>query len=55
MCLARTDWGLTWFAVPCDAPGLTIHGPERMAPDAEVSRAGIAARKSYLRRAVRTI
>ena len=30
MCLARTDWdapkhrGLTWFAVPCDAPGLTI-------------------------------
>jgi alkylation response protein AidB-like acyl-CoA dehydrogenase len=30
LCLARTDWevpkhgGLTWFAVPCDAPGLTI-------------------------------
>jgi alkylation response protein AidB-like acyl-CoA dehydrogenase len=30
MCLARTNWdvpkhqGLTWFAVPCDAPGLTI-------------------------------
>ena len=30
MCLARTDWeapkhrGLTWFGVPCDAPGLTI-------------------------------
>lgn len=30
MCLARTDWdapkhrGLTWFAVPCDSPGLTI-------------------------------
>lgn len=30
MCLARTDWdvpkhrGLTWFAVPCDAPGLEI-------------------------------
>jgi alkylation response protein AidB-like acyl-CoA dehydrogenase len=30
MCLARTDWGapkhqgLTWFLVPCDAPGLTI-------------------------------
>jgi alkylation response protein AidB-like acyl-CoA dehydrogenase len=30
MCLARTDWdvpkhrGLTWFAVPCDAPGVTI-------------------------------
>jgi alkylation response protein AidB-like acyl-CoA dehydrogenase len=30
MCLARTDWaapkhqGLTWFRVPCDAPGLTI-------------------------------
>ena len=30
MCLARTDWdatkhrGLTWFAVPCSAPGLTI-------------------------------
>jgi len=30
MCLARSDWdqpkhrGLTWFAVPCDAPGLTI-------------------------------
>jgi acetyl esterase/lipase len=32
-----------------------MHGPERMAPDAEVSLAGIAARKSYLRRAVRTI
>lgn len=30
MCLARTDWdvpkhkGLTWFAVRCDAPGVTI-------------------------------
>jgi alkylation response protein AidB-like acyl-CoA dehydrogenase len=30
LCLARTDWevpkhsGLTWFAVPCDSPGLTI-------------------------------
>jgi len=30
MCLARTDWtvpkhrGLTWFAVPCDAEGVTI-------------------------------
>ncbi|MCX4092354.1 acyl-CoA dehydrogenase family protein [Nocardia sp. alder85J] len=30
MCLARTDWdvpkhqGLTWFGVPCDAPGLTV-------------------------------
>ena len=30
LCLARTNWdapkhrGLTWFAVPCDAPGLTI-------------------------------
>jgi len=30
MCLARTNWdvpkhrGLTWFAVPCDAPGLRI-------------------------------
>jgi alkylation response protein AidB-like acyl-CoA dehydrogenase len=30
MCLARTDWdvpkhsGLTWFAVPCHAPGVTI-------------------------------
>jgi alkylation response protein AidB-like acyl-CoA dehydrogenase len=30
MCLARTNWdapkhrGLTWFMVPCDAPGLTI-------------------------------
>ena len=30
MCLARTDWdapkhsGLTWFAIPCNAPGLTI-------------------------------
>jgi len=30
MCLARTDWevpkhrGLTWFAVPCRSPGLTI-------------------------------
>ncbi len=30
MCLARTDWdvpkhrGLTWFAIPCDAKGVTI-------------------------------
>jgi alkylation response protein AidB-like acyl-CoA dehydrogenase len=30
MCLARTNWdvpkhqGLTWFAVPCDAPGVTV-------------------------------
>ena len=30
MCLTRTDWevpkhrGLTWFALPCDAPGLSI-------------------------------
>ncbi len=30
LCLARSDWdqpkhrGLTWFAVPCDSPGLTI-------------------------------
>jgi alkylation response protein AidB-like acyl-CoA dehydrogenase len=30
LCLARTDWevskhrGLTWFAVPCNSPGLTI-------------------------------
>ena len=30
LCLARTNWevakhrGLTWFAVPSDAPGLTI-------------------------------
>jgi acetyl esterase/lipase len=31
-----------------------MHGSERLAPDAEVSRAGVAARKSYLRRAVRT-
>jgi acetyl esterase/lipase len=31
-----------------------MHGSERMAPYAEVTLAGIAARKSYLRRAVRT-
>jgi alkylation response protein AidB-like acyl-CoA dehydrogenase len=36
MCLARTDWdapkhrGLTWFAVPLDAPGLTVRPIRQM-------------------------
>lgn len=41
MCLARTDWdapkhrGLTWFAVPCDAKGLTIQPIREINGDAE--------------------
>ena len=41
MCLARTDWavpkhrGLTWFAVPCDAKGVTINQIEQINGDAE--------------------
>lgn len=41
MCLARTDWdqpkhrGLTWFAVPCDAKGLTIDPIKEINGDAE--------------------
>lgn len=39
-CLARTDWnapkhkGLTWFAVPCDSPGLTIRRIRQIDEDA---------------------
>jgi alkylation response protein AidB-like acyl-CoA dehydrogenase len=41
MCLARTDWevpkhrGLTWFAVPCDSPGLTIRPIQQINETAE--------------------
>ncbi len=41
MCLARTDWdqpkhrGLTWFAVPCDAKGLTIEEIKEINGDTE--------------------
>jgi alkylation response protein AidB-like acyl-CoA dehydrogenase len=41
MCLARTDWdapkhrGLTWFAVPTDAPGVTIRQITQINGDAE--------------------
>lgn len=41
MCLARTDWsvpkhrGLTWFAVPCDAKGVTINQIQQINGDAE--------------------
>jgi alkylation response protein AidB-like acyl-CoA dehydrogenase len=41
MCLARTDWdqpkhrGLTWFAVPCDAKGLTIEEIKEISGDSE--------------------
>lgn len=41
MCLARTDWdapkhkGLTWFAVPCDAPGLTIRPIRQIAGETD--------------------
>jgi alkylation response protein AidB-like acyl-CoA dehydrogenase len=41
MCLARTDWevpkhrGLTWFAVPCDASGLTIRPINQIVETAE--------------------
>jgi alkylation response protein AidB-like acyl-CoA dehydrogenase len=41
MCLARSDWdqpkhrGLTWFAVPCDAKGLTIEEIKEINGDTE--------------------
>jgi alkylation response protein AidB-like acyl-CoA dehydrogenase len=41
MCLARTDWdvpkhrGLTWFAVPVSAPGLTVRRIRQITGDAE--------------------
>jgi alkylation response protein AidB-like acyl-CoA dehydrogenase len=41
MCLARTDWdapkhrGLTWFAVPTDAPGVTVRQITQINGDAE--------------------
>ncbi len=41
MCLARTDWdvpkhqGLTWFLVPCDAPGVTIRRIKQLNEGAE--------------------
>lgn len=41
MCLARTDWsapkhrGLTWFAIPCDAKGVTINQIRQINGDAE--------------------
>jgi alkylation response protein AidB-like acyl-CoA dehydrogenase len=41
MCLARTDWevpkhrGLTWFAVPTDAPGVTVQPIREINGDAE--------------------
>jgi len=41
MCLARTDWdapkhrGLTWFAVRCDAPGVTIRPIQQIGETAE--------------------
>jgi alkylation response protein AidB-like acyl-CoA dehydrogenase len=41
MCLARTDWdvpkhrGLTWFAVPVDAPGVTVQPIREINGDAE--------------------
>jgi alkylation response protein AidB-like acyl-CoA dehydrogenase len=41
MCLARTDWGapkhrgLTWFAVPCTSPGLTIKPIEQITGEAD--------------------
>jgi alkylation response protein AidB-like acyl-CoA dehydrogenase len=41
MCLARTDWdapkhrGLTWFAVPCHSPGLTIRPIKQINETAE--------------------
>ena len=41
MCLARTDWnvpkhrGLTWFAVPCDAEGVTINQIQQIGGEAE--------------------
>jgi alkylation response protein AidB-like acyl-CoA dehydrogenase len=41
MCLARTDWdvpkhrGLTWFAVPIDAPGVTVRPLKEITGDIE--------------------
>jgi alkylation response protein AidB-like acyl-CoA dehydrogenase len=41
MCLARTDWdvpkhrGLTWFAVPLDAPGVTVKPLREITGDVE--------------------
>ncbi|MGE3329143.1 MAG: acyl-CoA dehydrogenase family protein, partial [Acidimicrobiia bacterium] len=41
MCLARTDWdvpkhrGLTWFAVPTDAPGVTVRPLKEITGDVE--------------------
>jgi alkylation response protein AidB-like acyl-CoA dehydrogenase len=41
MCLARTDWdapkhrGLTWFAVPTDAPGVTVRPLREITGDVE--------------------
>jgi alkylation response protein AidB-like acyl-CoA dehydrogenase len=41
MCLARTDWeqpkhrGLTWFVVPCHAPGVTIRPIRQINENAE--------------------
>jgi alkylation response protein AidB-like acyl-CoA dehydrogenase len=41
MCLARTNWnapkhrGLTWFAVPCNAPGLTIRPIDQITGEAD--------------------
>jgi len=41
MCLARTDWdvpkhrGLTWFAVPCHAEGVTINPIQQIGGEAE--------------------
>jgi alkylation response protein AidB-like acyl-CoA dehydrogenase len=41
LCLARTDWdvpkhsGLTWFAVPTDAPGLTIRPIRQISDESE--------------------
>jgi alkylation response protein AidB-like acyl-CoA dehydrogenase len=41
MCLTRTDWdapkhrGLTWFAVPCSTPGLTIRPIKQISESSE--------------------
>ena len=41
MCLARTDWeapkhnGLTWFMVPCEAPGVTIRSIRQISETSE--------------------
>ena len=55
MCLARTDWdvpkhrGLTWFAVPTDAAGVTIRPIRQINGDAELLR-GIPRRRGGHRR-----